>query len=73
MVAKQQGHAKCYTSFVFQISTGEIYKELLLTDVDLADSSQSFDWKREFIDMLLDFEEKVIYIYIFFFCSFTKK
>lgn len=42
-----------------KISTGEIYKELLLTDVDLADSSQSFDWKREFIDMLLDFEEKV--------------
>ncbi|OZC11716.1 Bromodomain protein [Onchocerca flexuosa] len=42
-----------------KISSGEIYTDLLLTDVDLADNSVTFDWNREFIDMLLDLEEKV--------------
>uniref|UniRef100_A0AAF5RW45 Bromodomain containing protein n=1 Tax=Wuchereria bancrofti TaxID=6293 RepID=A0AAF5RW45_WUCBA len=42
-----------------KISSGEIYADLLLTDVDLADNSVAFDWSREFIDMLLDLEEKV--------------
>lgn len=32
----------------------------MLTNVDLADNSVVFDWSREFIDMVLELEEKVI-------------
>ncbi|MCP9261431.1 Bromodomain adjacent to zinc finger domain protein 1A [Dirofilaria immitis] len=42
-----------------KINSGEIYVDLLLTNIDLADSTVTFDWNREFIDMVLDLEEKV--------------
>ncbi|KAL3994071.1 ATP-utilizing chromatin assembly and remodelling N-terminal family protein [Acanthocheilonema viteae] len=42
-----------------KIISGEIYADLSLTNVDLADTSVIFDWNREFIDLLLDLEEKV--------------
>ncbi|VDK76079.1 unnamed protein product [Litomosoides sigmodontis] len=42
-----------------KISSGDIYADLLLTNVDLADNSVVFDWSREFIDMLLELEEKI--------------
>ncbi|VDN05609.1 unnamed protein product [Thelazia callipaeda] len=42
-----------------KIISGEIYKDLFLSGVDFADNLVSFDWNREFVDMLLDLEEKI--------------
>lgn len=42
-----------------KINSGELWKELLLDATDPAAVFSDFDWIREFVEMLLDFEEKI--------------
>uniref|UniRef100_A0A915BX97 WAC domain-containing protein n=1 Tax=Parascaris univalens TaxID=6257 RepID=A0A915BX97_PARUN len=42
-----------------KMSTGELWKELMLTCDDPYASARDFDWSSEMVDMVLDFEEKV--------------
>lgn len=51
-------------SVSFQHCSGELCKGLMISPNDPASVVSTFDWRQEFIEMLLDFEEKVMLLTI---------